>query len=114
MAQASVSKLTSEKKVETKKINPTASLVSHVSHHDLYVFHYIWVHSQGYEFKEMGCCYPSFHLNTMWFKRKLGVKGKACFHMFPLQTQQRSTAVSYTPQILSLLSPGAFLLKDNF
>jgi hypothetical protein len=29
MAQASVSKLTSEKKVETKKINPTASLVSH-------------------------------------------------------------------------------------
>lgn len=35
MAQQSVSKLTAEKKVETKKINPTASLVCPVSQRDI-------------------------------------------------------------------------------
>lgn len=35
MAQQSVSKLTAEKKVETKKINPTASLVCYVSQRDI-------------------------------------------------------------------------------
>ena len=35
MAQESVSKLTSEKKVETKKINPTASLVRYIFQRNL-------------------------------------------------------------------------------
>uniref|UniRef100_A0A8C0RNU3 FH2 domain-containing protein n=1 Tax=Canis lupus familiaris TaxID=9615 RepID=A0A8C0RNU3_CANLF len=52
MAQESVSKLTSEKKVETKKINPTASLVRRMFQHNLKSFPYNWGASRSVsEFK---------------------------------------------------------------
>lgn len=85
MAQESVSKLTSEKKVETKKINPTASLVRCILN----------LTSRFFITPEM---HPGVYLNVWIWRIKLReiagsieeVRNKTQLHAFIQQTQQRS------------------------